>query len=158
MGSRGEPKLEGSHDAPMPSGPGVIRGAAGKGKLSGALSAEWAGSGGLRAVRLAAAGDVDPLLEGIEADRADHQLGADHVARRAVDPERLGELHALLDRGAHLVAPHVLLDACDVESRLLGGGERARLVGLAAAAEQPLVEIEVLLARVLHADRDRDLG
>src|SRR5215831_20792439 len=138
-------------EPPRRPAPDVIRraligGGAGEGKLP--RMSSRSGAGGLAAAR-----DVDLLLERLEADRAHDHFFADHVARRAVEPERLGELPALLDRGEHLVAAHVLLDARHVEARLLGGLERARLVGLAAAAEQPLVEIEVLLALVLHAHR-----
>ena len=59
----------------------------------------------------------------------------------------------------HLVARHVALDPRHVQPDLLGDRERARLVGLAAAAQQLLVEVHVLLAGlVLHADGDRDAG
>ena len=46
-----------------------------------------------------------------------------------------------------------------VEPDLADHRERARLVDLAAAGEQLLVELEILLAAglVLHAHRDRDL-
>src|SRR5215469_7842539 len=157
----------------MSSGPALIRGRAGEGKrwdyaVATSLSAKpvtpdhvggrLSPGRALRAAGLAAAGDVDLLLERGEPDGADHDLLADDVARRAVEAERLGDLHVLIDRGAHLVGRHVLLQARHVEAGLLGGRERVRQVGLTAAAEQPLVEIEVLLARVLHADRDRDLG
>ena len=47
----------------------------------------------------------------------------------------------------------------DVETDLLGDRERARLVDLAAAAKQLLVELEIFLAAglVLHAHGDGDL-
>src|SRR6266852_2258019 len=116
-------------------------------------SVETIGFRGASTGRLAAARGVDLLLERAEADRADHDL-----AGRAVEPERLGELEALLDLRLDLVAPHVLLDARDVEADFLGDRERARLVRLAAAAEQLEVELEVFLAGlVLHARGRRDL-
>src|SRR6202008_4600422 len=93
--------------------------------------------------RLAATRGVNLFLERIETDRADHDLLAHDVARRAVEAERLGELEALLDRRLHLVAGDVLLDTRDVKPDLLRHRERARLVGLAAAAEQLLVEFEI---------------
>src|SRR5207342_1065106 len=89
--------------------------------------------------RLAAAGGVDVFLELVEADGADHDIGADHVARRAVEPKLFGELQVLLDGLANLVAGQIFFDPRDVESGLLGGGKRACLVGLTAAAEQLLV-------------------
>ena len=61
-------------------------------------------------------------------------------------------------RLADLVALQVLLEPRHVEADFLGGRERPRLVDLAAAGEQLLVEVEILLAGlVLHAHRDRDL-
>src|SRR5215469_596081 len=108
--------------------------------------------------RLAAARGVQLFLEGAEPDRADHHVAANDVARRAVETERLGELEALLELRFHLVARHVLLDLRHVEADLLGDRQRARLVGLAAAAEQLLVELEIFLAGlVLHARRGGDL-
>src|SRR6185437_12135582 len=88
---------------------------------------------GSRAGRLAATRDVDLLLERVEPDRADDHLRPDDVARRAVETERLGELHVLFDRGLHLVAVHVLLEARHVEAGFLGGLQRTRHVGLAAS-------------------------
>ena len=86
------------------------------------------------------------LLQAVDADRADHDFIADHIAWGAADAERVGELHALIDRLFHLVAVHVLLDARHVEADFLGDRERARLVGRAAAAQQLLVKFDVLLA------------
>ena len=60
-----------------------------------------------------------------------------------------------LDFGAR----EILFDLRHVEAGFLGRGHRARLVGLTAAAEQLLVEVEIFLAgRILHAHGDRDLG
>ncbi len=102
---------------------------------------------------------LDLRLQLVEPDRADDDFVADHVARRAVDAERVGKLHVLVDRRLHLVAVHVLFDARHVEADFLGDGERARLVGRAAAAEELLVELDVFLAgRILHARGDRDVG
>src|SRR3569623_2275233 len=56
------------------------------------------------ALVLAAAGGADVLLQLRQADRADHDLVADHVARRAVQAQRLGELEVLLERRLHLGA------------------------------------------------------
>src|SRR3954469_11158552 len=72
--------------------------------------ARQAVSASLSARRLAAACRVDLFLERIGADGADDDIGAHNVARRAVEAERLGQFEALLDRGLHLVARHVLLD------------------------------------------------
>src|SRR6476659_2729974 len=66
--------------------------------------------------RLAATGDADFFLEVIKADRADHHLLADHVARRAVHAHRLGELEVLLDSGAYLRARQILLDPGRIET------------------------------------------
>src|ERR1700722_17357456 len=60
--------------------------------------------------RLAAASGADFLLEAVEADRADHDLLADHVARRAVHAHRLGELEVFFDRRAHFRAGEVFFD------------------------------------------------
>src|SRR5262245_40636281 len=108
--------------------------------------------------RLAATRAVNLFLESIEADGADDDILAYDVARRTVEAERFGELEAFLDRGLHLVACHVLLDLRDVEADLLRRRERARLVGLATAAEQLLVKLEIFLAGlVLHAHGRRYL-
>src|SRR5262249_57325478 len=93
-----------------------------------ALVAGWRLCGASAGRLAAAARGVDLVLERTEADGADHDVVADHVARRAVEAERLGELEALLDLRLDLVAGHVLLDARDVETHLLADGERARLV------------------------------
>src|ERR1700733_4532096 len=98
------------------------------------------------------------LFQGVQSHGADNQLGADHIARRAVDAERVGELHILVDRGLDLVAVHVLVDPRHVEAGVFGGGKRVRLVGRAASAQELLVEFDVFLAgRILHARRDRDM-
>src|SRR5262249_14287892 len=47
--------------------------------------------------RLAAARGIHLFLERVEADGAHHDIAAHDVARRAVEPERVGELEALLD-------------------------------------------------------------
>ena len=89
---------------------------------------------------------LDLLFQFVEPDGAHHHLVADHVGRRAADAERIGELHVLVDRRLHLVAVHVLLEAGHIETDLLGDGERARLVGRAAAAEELLVKLDVFLS------------
>src|ERR1700736_3138256 len=63
---------------------------------------------------------ADLLLERRQADRADDDFGADDVARGAVEAQRLGDMHVLLERGLGLVAGHVLFDARHVEADLLG--------------------------------------
>src|SRR4051794_5854277 len=131
---------------------------AGPGPAAGAREARQAVSASPSARRLAATRRVDLFLERIGADGADDDISAHHVARRAVEAERLGELEALLDRGLHLVARHVLLDLGHVEADFLGDGEGTRLVRLSAAAEQLLMEFEIFLAGlVLHAHGRRDL-
>src|ERR1044072_4429355 len=101
-------------------------------------------------MRLLARG-LDLLSEAGEPDRADDDIVADHGARRAVEPQRLGELHALFVRLAHRVPLQVLLHARDVEAWVLGGAERLRLAALAAATEQLLMEVEIFLAGlILH--------
>src|SRR5262249_60088678 len=108
--------------------------------------------------RLAAARGIHLFLERVEADGAHHDIAAHDVARRAVEPERVGELEALLDGGLDLVARHIFFDARDIESDLFRGCKRASLVRLAAAAEQLLMELEILLAiLILHAYRLRNL-
>src|ERR1700761_18630 len=87
---------------------------------------------------------ADLLAQRIEADGADHDFLADHVARGAVDAERLGELHVLLDRLFHLVAAHVAFETRHVESDFLGDRERTRLVGGATSAQELLVKFDVL--------------
>src|SRR5271170_805072 len=89
---------------------------------------------------------LDLVFQLINADGADHDLVADHVARRTADTERVGKLHVLVDRLLHLVAVHVLLEARHIETDFLGNGERARLIGFTAATEQLLVELAVLLS------------
>src|SRR5688572_28808705 len=101
---------------------------------------------------------LDLLPQHREADGPDHHVVVDDVAWRAVEPERLGELHAFLQGRLDLVALEVLLQPRHVEADFLGDGKRARLVDLAAPGEQLLVEFEILLAGlVLHPHRDRDL-
>src|SRR5580704_12889379 len=63
----------------------------------------------------------DFFLQGVEPNGAHHQFGADHIARRAADAERVGELHILVDRGLDLVAVHILLDPRHVEAGIFGG-------------------------------------
>src|SRR4029077_5808080 len=81
---------------------------------SGLASGRARGAAQSLAGRLAAACGVNLFLERIEADRADHDVVAHDVARRAVEAERVGELEAFFDGGFDLVARHVLLDPCDV--------------------------------------------
>src|SRR5260370_5939603 len=101
---------------------------------------------------------ADLLLERRQADGADDNFGADDIARGAVEPQCLGDAHVLLERGLGFVAGHVLFDARHVEADLLRDRERMGPVGLASAAEQLLMELEILFAgRVLHAHFDRDL-
>src|SRR6266540_5455378 len=103
---------------------------------------------------LAAARGINLFFERVDTDRADDDIGANHIARRAVEAERLGELEAFFEGGFDLVARHVLLQACHVESDVLRGCERARQVRLAASAEQLLMEFEIFLAAlVLHTHR-----
>src|SRR6185437_2911768 len=100
--------------------------------------------------RFAAAGHADLFLEPLEPDRADHDLLADHIARRAVHAHGLGEFEVLLDGGLHLGACQILVEPRHVDAGILGGGQRMGLVGRSAATEQLLVEVEILLAaRVL---------
>jgi len=102
--------------------------------------------------------DADLLLERRQTDGADDDFAANHIARGAVEPQRLGDMHVLLERGLGLVPRHVLFDTGDVEADLLGDGERVGLVGLAPGAEQLLMKLQVFFpARILHAHRDRDL-
>src|SRR5207244_7260396 len=62
--------------------------------------------------RLAAARGADLLLQPLKPDRADHDLLADHVARRTVHAHRFGELEVFLYRGFGFPACHVLLELC----------------------------------------------
>src|SRR3984957_19595614 len=87
----------------------------------------------------AAARNADLFLETLKADRADHDLLADHIARGAVHAHGFGELEVFLDRGLHFRARQILFDPRRIEAGILGGGDRARLVGWAAAAEQFLM-------------------
>src|SRR5262245_6604961 len=110
------------------------------------------------AARLAAARSVDLLLERLEADRANHNIVADYVAWRAIKPERFGKLEAFLQGRLHFGARNVLVEPRHVEADVLGDGQGARLVRLAATPEHLLVEFEIFLAGlVLHPNRDRDL-
>src|SRR3954468_12990588 len=94
----------------------------------------------LSARRLAAAGEADLFPQGVDADRADHDLLADHVARGAVHPHRFRELVVLFQGGADFGAADILVELRHVDAGFLGRRKRAGLVGLAAAAEQLLVE------------------
>src|SRR5262249_15779862 len=108
------------------------------------------------AARLAAARCVHLFLERVEADGAHHDIVSHDVARRSIEPERVRELEALLDGGLDLVARHIFFDPRDIESRLFRSGKRARLVRLVAAAEQLLMELEILLAMlILHTHHGR---
>src|SRR5579885_162314 len=109
--------------------------------------------------RLAATGRVDLFAQTIEADSADDDIVADDVTRRAVEAQRLGQLHVLVERLVDFGALHVLLQFVHVEPDLLGDCEGALAVDMAAAAEHLGVEFKVLLAGlVLHAHGDGDLG
>src|SRR6266481_8121458 len=66
--------------------------------------------------RLAAAGEADLFLQAIEADGADHDLLADHIARRAVHAHVLGELEVFLQRRADLRARNILFQFRHVEA------------------------------------------
>src|SRR6266516_2389490 len=78
--------------------------------------------------------DADLLFQRRHAHRADDDFAADDIARRAVEPQRIGDMHVLLERGLGLVAGHVLFDARRIEADLLGDGERVGAVGLAPTA------------------------
>src|SRR4029077_6345737 len=107
---------------------------------------------------LAAAGGVDLFLQRLEGDRADHDVVADYITRRAIEAEGLGELEAFLQRGLDLRACQVLVQAPHVEADVLGNRERTGLVRLAPAAQQLLVEFKIFLAAlVLHVHGDRHL-
>src|SRR5258708_13294731 len=96
--------------------------------------------------RLAAAGDADLLGKSIAADRADHHLLADHVARRAVHAHSFGELEIFLNRCAHFRARGILLKPGHVEAGFLGGAEGAPLLRLPVPPPHPLTQTALLLA------------
>src|SRR5690349_10134338 len=85
--------------------------------------------------RLAAPAGIDFSLEFIEADGADNDIVADHVARRSIEAEGVRELEALFDLRADFIAVHVLFDLGSVESDVLGRCKGVGLVSLATAAE-----------------------
>src|SRR6266567_8082352 len=100
---------------------------------------------------------LDLLLQGLEPDGADQDLGPDHVARRAGEADGLGKLEVLFDRRLYFRALHVALKPRHVEADFLGHRERTHTVGPAAPAEQFLVEFEIFpSALVLHAHGGRD--
>src|SRR4029079_6569231 len=88
--------------------------------------------------RLAAPGDADLFLQIVDADRADHDLLADHAARRAVHAHGLSELEVLFQRIAHFGARQVLLELAHVEADFLGDSHGARLVGPSAGPPRAL--------------------
>ncbi len=92
------------------------------------------------------------------AHGADHDLLAHHIGRRAVDAQQLGEAHVLGQHLLHLRRLHVALQARHVGADLAGDLEGAGAIGLAAAAEQLLVEFEVLGRGNLHLQRYGDIG
>src|ERR1700737_1130589 len=59
---------------------------------------------------------LDLLLQGLEPDGTDHDLGPDHVAGRAAEADGLGKLEVLFNRRLHLRARHVALEPRHVES------------------------------------------
>src|SRR6266511_6492399 len=71
--------------------------------ISGPGAAQGRGS----ACGLAAARGINLFFERVDTDRADDDIGANHIARRAVEAERLGELEAFFEGGFDLVARHV---------------------------------------------------
>src|ERR1700741_667966 len=71
--------------------------------------------------RLAAAGDADLFLQPFEADGADHNLLANHIAWRAVQAHLFGELEIILDRRLDLGVREILLDARGIVAGVLGG-------------------------------------
>src|SRR5690349_22089554 len=96
------------------------------------------GANGPSAIRLSAARGIDLFLQRIEANRADNHIVTDDIARCPVEAERFCELEVFLQGGLYLRACHVLVEPGHVEPDVLGDGERARLVGLAAAAQKCL--------------------
>jgi hypothetical protein len=118
---------------------------------------EAGGRPGASAGGLAAAGLLTLALQRFEAHGADHDVVADHVARRAVEAEPLGELEAFLEARARPLRSSCRARSGPRRGRPPWHGERARAVDLAAAGEQLLVEVEILLAGlVLHAHGDAD--
>src|SRR5262249_27863607 len=103
-----------------------------------AVTVERASAGGLAAAR-----DADLLLQALEADRANHDLLADHVARRSVQAHFFGKLHILFDGRLDLGAREILLDPRGVEAGVLCRSHGTGLVGDPSAAEQLLVEVEI---------------
>src|SRR5690606_3615070 len=118
-----------------------------KSRRNGGLGAS-AGS----ALRLTALADGgNDRAELLVADGARHDLVAHDIARRAVDPERVGQLVALDQRRLDLLALEIALELRHVRTRRLRGFPCLGAVRLAARCEQPLVEVEILLAvLVLH--------
>src|SRR5450631_818202 len=78
---------------------GGVKSAAGRARRPIAIKRLWVA---LTAGRLAAARGVDLFLQPGKADGAHDHVGADHIARRTVEAERLGELEILVERGFHL--------------------------------------------------------
>src|SRR5258708_13651636 len=91
--------------------------------------------------RLAATGEADLFLQAVEADGADYDLLADHVAGRAVHAHRLGELEILLDVSFHFRACQILFDPGGIEPGFLATTHRACLFRGPAAAGPFLFEI-----------------
>src|ERR1700730_18117964 len=85
----------------------------------------------------------DLVFEHLRAERADDHGLADHVAGRAVDGERLGQARRLVDRLGDFLARYVAVEARHVERDRFGGGERARLVVVAAVLQELAVELEI---------------
>src|SRR5262245_15389842 len=107
---------------------------------------------------LAAAGGIYLFSQRFEANRADHDIVADHVAWGAAETERLGKFEALLQRRLYFRTRQIFFEPGHIETNVLGNRQRARLIGLAATAQQLLVKFEIFFAGlVLHADRHSDL-
>src|SRR5215469_10779800 len=99
----------------------------------------------------------DACPECRDTDRTKEEVIAYHVAGRAADADRAGELDVLGDRRTDLIARHVAFERSEVEALIQRRHERPLLANRAAAAQELLMEAEILLsAGVLHAHRHRN--
>src|SRR5208283_1319480 len=101
---------------------------------------------------------IDLVPELIVADRADDDILADDEGRRAIDLQRVSELHALVESGLDVGALHVLGEPVHVEPELLGDRERLSLADRPARRKQLRMERPELVARQLVAGRACHLG
>src|SRR5271163_4157096 len=111
----------------------------------------------LNLFRRSRARPFNALLQPRKANCAKNDLSTDDVAWRTGEAKRASKFHIFAQSCSHLIARRVSLDPRHVQVLILRRGESLFRARGSGAAEQLLVEREILSAvRILHAHSDRD--